>query len=347
MNETIRNPILLLCSERSGSNLITKIFDAHPDYCGPGTAHLFRLAHEVTPSFQPCDEGLLGFLIDVFDAKIARWEIDKLSRNQLLNIIKGCGTSGNMCAALYNAEASFNQKKYCVVKENSAYTFMSMLMGVAHNPRLLFMVRDPRDMAVSWINGPVMRGGTIRAADRWLSDQTGSLCTISTCASSIPKAFLRYEDLLTDTENQLERVTSELNVPFSDCMLQHANKSASAKSDSVRSSMWSNLDKPLITDNVNKFHKHLSSDQVLYIESICAPYMQAFGYELINNAANLLRGAELEELRALLSIIEPIEKPQYSELSETERTRAENWNEVVAKARSRAPVSPQFSLVSS
>ena len=32
----------LLCSERSGSNLITKLMDAHPEVCGPSPTHLFR-----------------------------------------------------------------------------------------------------------------------------------------------------------------------------------------------------------------------------------------------------------------------------------------------------------------
>ena len=30
----------LICSERSGSNLITKIMDAHPDVCGPFPSHI-------------------------------------------------------------------------------------------------------------------------------------------------------------------------------------------------------------------------------------------------------------------------------------------------------------------
>ena len=33
----------LLCSERSGSNLITKIIDSHPDICGPFPRHAVNL----------------------------------------------------------------------------------------------------------------------------------------------------------------------------------------------------------------------------------------------------------------------------------------------------------------
>ena len=34
--------VFLLCSERSGSNLITKIFDNHPEFCGPSPSHIIR-----------------------------------------------------------------------------------------------------------------------------------------------------------------------------------------------------------------------------------------------------------------------------------------------------------------
>ena len=36
MKNILIEPIILLCSERSESNLITKIFDAHPKVCAPG-----------------------------------------------------------------------------------------------------------------------------------------------------------------------------------------------------------------------------------------------------------------------------------------------------------------------
>ncbi|NQT92999.1 MAG: hypothetical protein HQ559_09570 [Lentisphaerae bacterium] len=32
----------LMCSERSGSNLITKVMDGHPEFCGPFPSHVTR-----------------------------------------------------------------------------------------------------------------------------------------------------------------------------------------------------------------------------------------------------------------------------------------------------------------
>ena len=32
----------LICSERSGSNLITKLLDSHPEVCGPFPSHMVR-----------------------------------------------------------------------------------------------------------------------------------------------------------------------------------------------------------------------------------------------------------------------------------------------------------------
>ena len=36
----------LICSERSGSNLITRLINAHSQICAPSTTHLFRVLGE-------------------------------------------------------------------------------------------------------------------------------------------------------------------------------------------------------------------------------------------------------------------------------------------------------------
>ena len=37
---------MLMCSERSGSNLITRMMGAHPDVCSPAPSHLIRILAE-------------------------------------------------------------------------------------------------------------------------------------------------------------------------------------------------------------------------------------------------------------------------------------------------------------
>ncbi|TCK99775.1 sulfotransferase family protein [Shimia isoporae] len=340
----LTSPIVLLCSERSGSNLIAKVFDAHPKVSGPGAAHLFKVMSEVAHTFDPDSEDLREAVLELFQAKVSAWQIDEMGIETHRGLLENCETAAQMCASLYQAEADRQGKQHVLLKENSAFAYLPMLSGISSDLRLLFMVRDPRDMAVSWINGPVMRGGAIRAAERWLKDQSGTFRTFATTGADIKKATLRYEDLLADPEIHLKRVCTELKLDFSEEMLRFSEKSTSAKKDSGRSSMWSNLNKPLISGNTQKFRKSLTTEQIQYIETVCGDYMEVLGYPLVNDPATLPgTPEELAELRRSIEPIEPYDKPAYQELPQEERDRFEKWSRLYKQLSARAPRPVQVS----
>ena len=103
------------------------------------------------------------------------------------------------------------------------------------------MVRDPRDMAASWVAGPVMRGGVVRAAQRWRHDQEGYFKMLAQLPDSLLVSFLRYEELLAAPEAELYRICNELSIPFEEQLLDFSSFSISARADAKRSSMWRNL----------------------------------------------------------------------------------------------------------
>lgn len=168
-------PIVLFCSERAGSNMIAKIFDAHPQVCAPGDSHLFAVMSECACRYAPGSDDLRGAVLDLFDAKVSQWAIDSWPCEDRAALLSGLTRVGAMAAALYSAEARAAGKPHVMIKENSSFRYLSMLMAQSTRPRILFMTRDPRDMAVSWTNGAAMRGGVLRATDRWCYDQQGSL----------------------------------------------------------------------------------------------------------------------------------------------------------------------------
>ena len=342
MDQKLVRPIILLCSERSGSNLIAKMFDAHRDICGPGAAHLFKVMSEVSLSYAAASSQLRNAVLDLFFAKMSAWRIDALGRRALSEHLASYESAGEMCAALYAAEAAQSGKQYVFLKENSAFAFLPLLLGQSNKARLLFMVRDPRDMAVSWINGPVMRGGTIRASARWVYDQRGGLAALSNRPADMLAATLRYEDLLLDPQTELARVCRALEIDFSDEMLQFSDRSASAQTDAQRSSMWANLSKPLIKDNTQKFRTELDADQIAYIEAVCGPYMDVFGYKRVTDPTRPFgEYGDLPSLSAALEVIEPYDKAAYQKLPAGEREGFEAWSRLYQAMKARPPVPPE------
>ena len=241
------NPVFLMCSERSGSNLIARIFGSHPDFFAPSPAHLFRVFSELKPQDRLRDD-----LLRMFDAKLGIWELDSWPQSRRMSVLEGCDTPTEMIAALLNAEGAARGKARLFLKENSAHSFLPFMESVAENPRHVLMVRDPRDMAASWVEASTLRGGVVRAARRWLSDISGALAA-ETKGRRLVK--LTYEALVSQPEDTLRRVCAELDVPFSPAMLEHVSNSQGVQKDAGRTALWNNLSRGIMRDNFNKFRE--------------------------------------------------------------------------------------------
>ena len=335
-------PIILFCSERSGSNMIAKIFDAHPQVCAPGDSHLFDVMSECACRYVPGSEALRSAVLDLFDAKVCQWSIDAWTNDERAALLSDLTRASEMAAAIYAAEASASGKPHLMTKENSSFRYLPMLMAQSTRPRILFMTRDPRDMAVSWKNGPVMRGGVLRATERWLYDQQGFIETISQLGAETKIATLRYEDVLNDPEGHLRRVCRELDLSFSEDMLTFSERSSGARIDAERSLMWSNLAKPILRNNMEKFRHELDDAQIAYIEASTAPLMNALGYATARTNLPEFGGFDtLADLRAYLAQTEPLDKAAYHSLPCDERARFEHWSRLVARMRAHPPLQPE------
>jgi len=327
----LNSPIILMCSERSGSNLIRVIFDAHPDIAAPGACHLFKVMSECASKYPIGSDTLRVSVWELFDAKVSSWLIDDIPTSKRAHMLAPLDRAADMVATIYAAEAWANRKTSVFIKENSIYQYTQFLHGVTAQARYLFMVRDPRDMALSWLKAPELRGGLMRSVQRWVDDQSGFLRTLTHLPDSTLISFLRFEDLLKNPVMQLQRVCAELHVPFSDMLVDFNNNNASARRDAARSRMWKNLTKPIMSDNLNKFAEILTDDELAFLEAKAGNLMRSFGYVPSRKARPQFgRFKSLSDLASVLAENEPHIKPEYMDLPKEERDRLENWSQLYA-----------------
>lgn len=323
----LQSPIILLCSERSGSNLITKMLDADSSICGPGACHLFRVIGEFSNRFSRNDLELKEAVLHLFRLKSSVWKIDKVTHDLLLNKLKKCETPAEMVAALYQAELEAHNKKVLVIKENSAYQYLYFMREVLSKPRFLFMVRDPRGMAASWKASALVRGGVVRAVNVWIADQAGYLRVQSQFPKNTSISFLRYEDLVVKPSDMLTRVCSELGLAYSENMVHFNKYSESAIADAARSPMWANLDSSVSDKSIFRFKKELDSNEIAYIDFRCKEFMALFGYPpYTKEDSQFGEFANWEDLKKHIESNEPDEKPEYVSIREDIRRRFEIWS---------------------
>ena len=65
----------LMCSERSGSNLISKMFEAHPEVCSPSTSHVGDVFIPNIYAYSEFESKKLAQdIVDLLDSKNAIWQ---------------------------------------------------------------------------------------------------------------------------------------------------------------------------------------------------------------------------------------------------------------------------------
>jgi hypothetical protein len=319
----------LICSERSGSNLITKIMDAHPDYCGPPPSHIIRaLALNILRYPDVSDEqqwqALTDDAGDLLTYHVGAWKT-QWDGSRLREEVKERSQAA-LIQHVYRAETLVNGKKNVFIKENHAHRFVPFLLQYFPDSKFIWMTRDPRDMALSWKKNNVIQSGVKNAAHTWQDDQKQSLLIYGYLKHSKKILRLSYENLLISPEQSCRRICEHLHIPFAPSMLNFYEKQET-KQAAGETEAWNNLEKPLLTDNFAKYRGKLSEQEIRYVEAVCAEEMQALNYPLDYPLG------DIASLEACLS--DDTAPAERNIVPEPERTLRENRHKTIARILAR------------
>ncbi len=329
----------LMCSERSGSNLIARMFDAHPACCSPTPTHLARILAENRGRYGDlADDGvwrqLCADAADLLATTIGPWR-RSWTAGELARAVPRRSLAA-LVHAVYAAEAEAAGKPHLFVKENHLHRFLPLVQQAFPGARIVAMVRDPRDMALSWRRSDVLRGGVLRAARTWRADQEALLQTLNCLVPGCDIHLIRYEDLIAAPQTTLAGVCAFLDLPPDPAMLAF-HRGAGAAAQAASSEAWRNLDRPLIGNNAGKWRTGLTADEIAWVETECDGTMQAFGYRR-STAATQCDPARLE---AALRPLEPWDKPGWARVPADEQAARRRRQDVVSRITSR-PLLPHF-----
>lgn len=290
--------IFLLCSERSGSNFITKLMNNHSDICGPSTKHIINPLARNYFRYQPLTDNhnwnqLISDLLNLYNASFSIWK-SKIDKDELLSSVRE-GDFLELINYFFKKETYSNYKKYCFVKEIKAYEFYSFLKKYIPKAKFVYQVRDPRDMALSWKKNRTHKGGVIAAARQWKNDQQQYL-KIKALEEDINNiVFVYYESLVNNTEEELKNILKITGLDYESKMIEMGQDSLTTQNANQQKA-WENLSKPVMKDNFNKYKTALSDMEISYIEKIAYFEMRHLGYEPQNSwdSLNQINESEIE-----------------------------------------------------
>lgn len=303
-------PIFLICSERSGSNLIASIVGARPDVYAHPPYHMGR--------------DLILRLHDAIVGGVSSTAFRVLRDNAVTRVGKYRGedeaqrlgswldsqseiSPHRIARYVFQEMPDDAQGKHVFIKENNAHQLLFFLVDCFPDARYIFQVRDPRDYLLSavarrkrWLGN---KFGSVRnALNVWREDQLGGLAAYTLLGPE--RVFLqRYEDLVGDFDATIGKLCAFLGLDVDERMKKF-HEADSAQNLAVKGGPRENLARPLMTENFRKYRKGLSRGRIKMVEAYVGDLMDRFGYP--REFTGIASPSFLSVLRPQLS--EPLER---------------------------------------
>ena len=193
------------------------------------------------------------------------------------------------------------------------------------------MIRDPRDVAASYLSTDGIPGGVERAVRVWSNDQARA-AEASESAELAPLILtLRYEDLLASPAETLTCLMSHLDLEFEAEMLDF-HQSEQVRNNVSRVAAWNNLSRPIMKNNTGKYAGTLTKAEIEYVELLCHDLMEKHGYSP-EHVGGFADKTQCEQRAA--ELVPELRPGHYEVGSENERSVRERRLAVINKVTAR------------
>lgn len=281
-------PIFIIGTERSGTNLLRLILNAHSGIAVPHPPHIMKLFTPLVPRYGDLGQDarfrkLIEDVCRMVELHPYPWEL-RLDREKIFRQAKGRDLI-SVYFAIYDRYREQSGKRRWACKSTFMIEHVAEILQYHPEAKFIYLVRDGRDVAVSARASIFNRYHVYYAARRWKGEQQLGLSWLRV----LPQdriLLLKYEDLIADPAEAVRRLCSFLGEPNEDAMLDYHRSPEARKSGSLSLS-WENTSRPVISGNAGKFRTCLSEQEIMLFEGIAHEELQQLGYPLVNPAERL------------------------------------------------------------
>lgn len=279
MDQLISKPIILLVSERSGSNLLRTLLGNHKSICAPIAPHFLNEFYDYRKYYGDLrnsenSANLISDMLKVANHKYNDWKLE-------IDIKKIAESSTSVISAfhhLYSEKAKQENKTHYCSKGIKSFKYLDILRAELENVKFIHLVRDPRDVVASWAKRPILGLSVYENTINWKMEQ--ELLIDALISKGMSCLQIKYEDLIANTKKIMEDVQKYIGVEIDPSCFDTDKKNQESK----RNPFWENLSKPILKENSQKFRKELSEEEIIVIETVAKKEMKFFDYEPITEA---------------------------------------------------------------
>jgi len=274
-------PLILLGTERSGTNLLRRTLEAHSEIASAPPsgliANMARYRHLYLNGY--VENGFRSWVraaLALIDAHPSDWELN-ISEDEVISRVGDNLSHWRLFEVLNELYAEKKRASYWFSKEPGALDWGYELLAYIPNIKFVYLVRDGRDVAASMLKGGVHEQHIYGAAKRWKHDQLRAMQYLSDSVIKERTFIIRYEDFIADDVSVSKELFDFIGCDYDD-KVTLAYEQETIKRHARNSEFWYNLSKPVMKDNFGKYKKSLSRSQINVFESICRKELEFFGY---------------------------------------------------------------------
>jgi len=282
-----KQPVFLLCGERSGSNLIRVIMNSHSEFLAPEPLHLMRLMWAELGAYGDLSNNENWNALVRHTSLILRHQVGEIGPRFDEDEIKRNVTRRSFADIfdfIYVTALEAKKKRRLFLKELYVHEYLPLILAHYPDAKFVYQTRDPRDVALSMTRLP-FQGGLLWAR-HVLREEQQSLLNVYHALSPERVFVQRYEDLLRRPREVLVGLCAFLEVEFEEQILEYY-KVEENRLSAQKSAAWRNLSRPILEENQQKFRTELSELEIGLIERSAKPYMDALEYEPVGHGLSL------------------------------------------------------------
>ncbi len=282
------SPLLIIGTQRSGSNLLRLVLNQSPAIEAPHPPHLLQTFSPLLPAYgNLADEKnfrqLVKDIVGFIQVNPVPWRNVELNEEE---VFKRChaNTLYEIYRVVYTLKAEFKNARYWCCKSMANVYYIPEIEQAGLKPYYLYLVREGHDVAASFKNAIVGEKHMYFIGQKWNEEQRLAL---EMTAKYAPErtVIVKYEEFLKNPQSALTPLLNMLGLQWSDDMLEYY-KSDEAKFTAAAGDMWKNVVKPIDSGNMRHYSEKLSAEEILIFEQVTGDTMLKLGYTLDNKPDN-------------------------------------------------------------
>ncbi len=307
-------PFFIVGCSRSGTTLLRLLLRSHPNLEIPSESHFIPLLYRAFGNPSSDEEAWRMARRILKHPRVVFWNITAEKQD-----FSGCRSFSGVTRRLFEICAQKQGKPRWGDKTPEYVREIPLLVQLFPDAQVIHIVRDGRDVALSWLRAGYHPRNLYMAASGWRERVTrgrsdGALLPADTYFE------LRYEGLLADPEATMRRVCEFLNETYDPAVLRpHVVPSERESLAAARGEWHQPLTGVILRDNAGKWKSRMSLRQRALFESVAGDLLDELGYPVEGLARRLSRGEKMlrvadHRLRFLAGTLWKMRRPYYRHL---------------------------------